>query len=172
MLETPLQLLPLGETGVDTLGRLFDEREEPAGGRLPIPSPSQPVADWKAQEASRPRQRLFVVADVSHIPHLAVGTVALERIGGAAAEISYWIHPKFRRRGFGLGALSAVLDLGRRELGLRLFTAWVAEDNQASRGLLERAGFRARPGTEVQGAGAGALRRYQWGIASSSVSIR
>lgn len=72
------------------------------------------------------------------------GSIGLWRIDRAndLAEIGYTLLPAYWGRGFARRALAAVLDFGFNVLGLHRVEANINPDNQASRRLLERAGFR------------------------------
>jgi [ribosomal protein S5]-alanine N-acetyltransferase len=58
------------------------------------------------------------------------------------AELAYWLGSRFRKRGYATEACRAVLDYGFAELGLNKITVAHAMENQASRELIERLGFR------------------------------
>lgn len=59
-----------------------------------------------------------------------------------AMELGYNISPEYRRQGFAFEALSAVIQLLQRELKLDLLLAGVMGDNDPSRNLLLKLGFR------------------------------
>lgn len=72
------------------------------------------------------------------------GSIGLWRIDRAndLAELGYTLMPDFWGRGYARRALGAVLDYGFGVLGLHRIEANINPDNEASRRLLERAGFR------------------------------
>lgn len=57
-------------------------------------------------------------------------------------ELSYLIHRDFRRQGYGLEAMRAILAFGREDLEITDFTALIAEENLASAAFAERLGLR------------------------------
>lgn len=70
-----------------------------------------------------------------------VGGCELRLVGGAAAEISYWIYPPYRGRGFARRALKLVLEWSKRERGINRFVLRIERDNIASRRLAASIGF-------------------------------
>ncbi len=58
-----------------------------------------------------------------------------------AMEIGYSIHPAYQRQGYAYEALSALLTLLQKELGLELVTAGTLPDNIPSIRLLQKLGF-------------------------------
>lgn len=72
------------------------------------------------------------------------GSIGLWRIDRAndLAELGYTLMPAYWGRGFARRALGAVLDYGFGVLGLHRIEANINPENEASRRLLERAGFR------------------------------
>jgi RimJ/RimL family protein N-acetyltransferase len=60
-----------------------------------------------------------------------------------AAEIMVMMaDPVFRRKGYALEAVVAMLEYGRRALGLRRFVAKITDTNEASIALFRKLGFR------------------------------
>ena len=73
-----------------------------------------------------------------------IGTVNLfsdESRAVDAMEIGYSIAKKHQRKGYGFEALSAVLDLLQKQLGLEMVTAGILPENSASEQLLTKLGF-------------------------------
>ncbi|MDO5550537.1 MAG: GNAT family N-acetyltransferase [Lachnospiraceae bacterium] len=62
----------------------------------------------------------------------------------AAAEIGYWIHPSFRRRGYGQEAVQAILQYVEETLAdsIHSIYAKIRKGNLPSRKLVQRLGFR------------------------------
>ena len=58
-----------------------------------------------------------------------------------AMEIGYSIAKKHQRKGYGFEALSAVLDLLQKQLGLEMVTAGILPENSVSQQLLTKLGF-------------------------------
>lgn len=73
-----------------------------------------------------------------------VGTIGLWRIdrGNDLGELGYTLLPEFWGRGYARRALQAVLDHGFGVIGLHRIEANINPDNDRSRRLLERLGFR------------------------------
>ena len=58
------------------------------------------------------------------------------------ADVGYSFLPQFWRRGFAAESVAAVVEHGRRALGMRTIIAIVSPHNTASSALLEKLGFR------------------------------
>jgi len=74
-----------------------------------------------------------------------MGALTLDnvRFGPAkAGTVGYWIGPDFARQGYMLEALTRVIDFAFTELDLSRIEAACLPENEASRGVLERAGFK------------------------------
>ena len=73
-----------------------------------------------------------------------IGAITLDNIRrgpSQSAQVGYWIGPAFARRGYMLEALTAVVGHAFETLDLSRIEAACLQENAASRGLLERAGF-------------------------------
>lgn len=57
-------------------------------------------------------------------------------------EIGYSVDPEFRRRGYAIEAVRAMLDWASKRYGVGRFLASVAPDNEPSLGLIRQLGFR------------------------------
>ncbi|MBD0318995.1 MAG: GNAT family N-acetyltransferase [Gemmatimonadetes bacterium] len=73
----------------------------------------------------------------------------LRREQFADADVGYSFLPEFWRRGYAAEAVAAVVEHGRRTLGLRTIIAIVAPHNTASSALLEKLGFRYEERVEL-----------------------
>jgi len=74
-----------------------------------------------------------------------MGALTLDnvRFGPAkAGTVGYWIGPDFARQGYMQEALAMVLDFAFQELDLSRIEAACLPENKASRGVLEKAGFK------------------------------
>lgn len=74
-----------------------------------------------------------------------IGALTLDnvRFGPAkAATVGYWISPDFARQGYMSEALESVVDFAFTELDLSRIEAACLPENTASRGVLEKAGFK------------------------------
>lgn len=70
--------------------------------------------------------------------------IAPEDLGGAAhvLDVGYWTHPDQQGRGYMTEALGAVVDLAFGTMGADAIVAFHTLWNEASRKVLEKAGFR------------------------------
>lgn len=57
------------------------------------------------------------------------------------ADLGFAFLPQFERRGFGIESAKAVMEYGRKTLGLKRVLAITSQDNNASGKLLEKLGF-------------------------------
>lgn len=57
-------------------------------------------------------------------------------------EIGYSIHPRYRRLGYGIEAIKAVLDYSFEHTPIKMVTASVFEGNEKSMKMLEKLGFK------------------------------
>lgn len=99
-----------------------------------------------------------------------IGGCELRMRSPVLANVSYWIFPQFRRRGYALRALSLICEAARAVHGLERIEARVAPDNSESRRLLEKAGF-AEVGTVEETAWTGKMSTmllYVMAVAGSS----
>jgi ribosomal-protein-alanine N-acetyltransferase len=74
-----------------------------------------------------------------------MGAITLDNIRRGPAQsatVGYWIGPEFARQGFMAEALAAVVNHAFGALDLSRIEAACLPENLASRGLLERAGFK------------------------------
>ncbi len=73
-----------------------------------------------------------------------VGNVSFHRIHKEhhRAEIGYALLPEYHRRGFMDEAVKALIDFGFIKLGLHSIEAFIYPVNQASKGILEKNGFK------------------------------
>lgn len=76
----------------------------------------------------------------------AIGVTGLSNIDRASktamASLCVLGDKRYAGQGYGARALSRILDLGFKELGLEAINAWVVEHNTASRRMAERVNFR------------------------------
>lgn len=76
--------------------------------------------------------------------HEMVGGISLSNIRRGVAQmgtVGYWLGEAYARQGYMLAATQAVTAFGMGRLGLHRLEAACLPENEASRGLLERAGF-------------------------------
>jgi ribosomal-protein-alanine N-acetyltransferase len=96
---------------------------------------------WRSREEGR-ALALFLVrrSDLR-----LMGAITLDNIRRGPAQsatVGYWIGPEFARQGFMAEALAAVVNHAFGALDLSRIEAACLPENLASRGLLERAGFK------------------------------
>lgn len=78
-----------------------------------------------------------------------IGGCELRMRSPGAANLSYWIFPAFRRRGFASRAVNLLAAAAERIPGLSRLELRIAPDNQASLRLARKAGF-ALAGSETE----------------------
>ena len=94
--------------------------------------------EWAAESAYG-----FFIFDRASDDLLGGITIANVRRGVIqSASVGYWIGEPFQRQGFMFESLQLCLDFSFRTLELHRVEAACLLDNQASRGLLEKSGFR------------------------------
>ena len=77
-------------------------------------------------------------------PEQIIGTISLHHISRgyfSSCEVGYKFSSAFHHQGYAREALSCVVEIVFRELGLNKVEAWVLPDNMPSIRLLERVGF-------------------------------
>ncbi len=80
-----------------------------------------------------------------HGDNALVGGVTLSNVRRGVAQMAslgYWVGERYARRGHTLAAVSSVSGLAFRRLGLHRLEAACLPTNEASRGVLAKAGFR------------------------------
>lgn len=92
---------------------------------------------WFTKALKNQNLRMYIIE--SH--GKTVGTVRIERTLGDKAILSYALLPAYRGMSIGATAVERVVTEECTRLGFKAVRAWVREDNQASRRLLERLGF-------------------------------
>jgi RimJ/RimL family protein N-acetyltransferase len=141
----------------DDLDRMHEGATDPVTaywlGRIPDPYPRAMAADFLVHRSggmAAGTDLHWMLADPS--TDLLLGTVSLMHLAAGMAEVGYWSHPEARGRGVMTEAVAmacrhAFIAPEDGGLGLHRVYATVAVDNAASRGVLERVGFRLT-GTE------------------------
>lgn len=81
----------------------------------------------------------------------------LKRTQFADADVGYALFPEFWRRGFAEESVSAVIDYGRRKLGMNRIIAIVAPHNSPSTMLLQKLGFIFEERTLIEPSGSEVL---------------
>ncbi|HYM67005.1 MAG TPA: GNAT family N-acetyltransferase [Patescibacteria group bacterium] len=84
----------------------------------------------------------FHFALVDKATRLVLGIVGLNREQSRQAELHYWIRTDHAGKGLTTEAAGAVVSWARQALGLKRITLWAGRDNQASRRVAEKLGFK------------------------------
>jgi RimJ/RimL family protein N-acetyltransferase len=141
----------------DDLDRMHEGATDPVTsywlGRIPDPYTREMAADFlmhRSEGMAAGTDLHWMLADPG--TDLLLGTVSLMHVAEGMTEVGYWAHPAARGRGLMTEAVRmacrhAVIDVEDGGLGLHRVYATVAEDNLASRRVLQAAGFR-QCGTE------------------------
>jgi RimJ/RimL family protein N-acetyltransferase len=129
----------------DADAHLAGEDEEQARRFGRDPAASTPVGvrrairRWQRQWSSGGARRAFAIRD-GHTGALAGGCEV--RVGeDDLAEMSYWVFPPFRGRGFARRAIGLACEWAFAELRVERMEIYVEPDNAASRSAALRAGF-------------------------------
>jgi ribosomal-protein-alanine N-acetyltransferase len=96
---------------------------------------------WRSREEGR-ALALFLIRRTDL---RLIGAITLDKIRRGPAQsatVGYWIGPEFARQGFMAEALAAAVGHAFGALDLSRIEAACLPENVASRGLLERAGFK------------------------------
>jgi RimJ/RimL family protein N-acetyltransferase len=108
--------------------------------RLPWPYSEADARDFLAAQAEAHAPHMLIFARTAGKPRL-VGGIGLD-VNGCAAELGYWISPRYWGLGFATEAARAVIDMARTALPCRKLTAHHYVDNPASGNVLRKLGFR------------------------------
>ncbi|MBV7410620.1 GNAT family N-acetyltransferase [Maritimibacter sp. DP1N21-5] len=85
------------------------------------------------------------LAIIRRLDNVLLGAITLDNIRRGPAQsatVGYWIGEPYARHGYMREALSAVVDYAFRELDLSRIEAGCLPENAASRGVLEKCGFK------------------------------
>ena len=97
------------------------------------------IEKWQLEWASDASTRTFAIRDVQ--THSLAGGCQVRLRHGAIAEMSYWVFPPFRGRGFAARAVSLACQWAFTALGVERMELYIEPDNAASRRAAVRAGF-------------------------------
>jgi RimJ/RimL family protein N-acetyltransferase len=100
-----------------------------------------------------------IVYAVRTLSNDLVGGCEIRRLTPGSANVSYWIYPAFRGRGYAARALRLLSGAAREVAGLERLEAHVDSDNLTSRRLAEAAGFREEGLVEDETEAGGTLTR-------------
>jgi ribosomal-protein-alanine N-acetyltransferase len=99
------------------------------------------LADDVARGRTRPRTEYYMGA-IARDTGVMVGFARLALLGHRAAEVGYAIRRDHWGRGFATEATGVLVDFGFGELALHRVQGACGPDNEASRRVMERLGFR------------------------------
>ena len=129
------------EDAVDCFAFLSDEQSAYMDCCKAFTAMDEEYAKRMALFDEREGQYMIVLKETGNV----IGTVnVFEDTSRAveAMEIGYSVAPAYKRRGYAYEALSALVTLLQKELGLELITAGTLPENTSSIGLLNKLGFR------------------------------
>lgn len=136
-------LRPLRAADAPALHRLINDWDVAKNlSRVPFPYPRDMADEW-----IETTHRLLAEGRAFHLAIERDGTL-LGGIGltldpdGATAELGYWVGRPYWRQGAAVAAATRLSRWALANLGIRAVTAAALLDNDASRGVLARAGFR------------------------------
>ena len=111
----------------------------PANFKPSLRHSEEVIARWEAERLARKR---FPYAVRSAATSELLGGVELLPLGNNLANLSYWTHPRHRRRGVASRAVCLVCQLAFRDFGFRSLRVLVDSDNFASLRVALENGFR------------------------------
>lgn len=97
------------------------------------------IEDWRRQWETGGHTRTFAVRKAS--TGLLVGGCQVRLKSSNLAQMSYWIFPLHRRRGFAARALRLGAAFAIEEMGVDRVELEIEPNNEASQGVARRAGF-------------------------------
>jgi RimJ/RimL family protein N-acetyltransferase len=99
----------------------------------------QAIEKWQGDWLFSGPKRAFAMREAK--TGSLVGGCELSLRDDGTAEMSYWVFPPFRRRGFAARAISLACEWAFDELGVERIDLYIEPDNAASRAAAARAGF-------------------------------
>lgn len=109
--------------------------------RVPWPYASADAEAFLAVPRGAADPRFVILSHDAAYPQL-IGGIGLNVLAGGVAELGYWLTPESWGRGFATEAARAVIDMARYALPLRRLQARHHVNNDASRRVLDKLGFR------------------------------
>lgn len=83
----------------------------------------------------------YAIVDTETDQSVGMRQVNLTQVAFGRVTVGAWVAPSFRRKGYSLRSLNAVVDWLRTEKSVFRVDAFVHESNEASYRVLEKAGF-------------------------------
>jgi RimJ/RimL family protein N-acetyltransferase len=139
-----IRLEPLSRSHLDEMESLSRDPEVARHTYVNEPSTADDAVVWVAryiqgwQDASCAGFAVVDASDGSFLGFCALVTIDAE---GMEAEIGYITAPAARGRGIATRALLLISDWALTGIGLKRLELRIADDNPASRGVAERAGY-------------------------------
>jgi NAD kinase len=134
---------PFVESDVSSLQRNINVREVArAVSHIPFPYTLEHAKAWVAQTENVVNEQSRRVDFVIDVDGEVAGSVAFINVDRHKAQMSYWLNPKYQRRGIMQEAVRLLVAFGFEGLGLIRIYAYVYERNFRSKRVLERAGFK------------------------------
>lgn len=148
-----LSLRPFTDEDVDAIFPIVSQRDFPRNMSWAAHASREVTADWVkslgAGLAANTSVTWAIVPARGELAGKAAGCVGLETIRwhiGALrvdrAELGYWLAPALWNQGHMTEAANAVVRFAFEAIGLHKLTTRCFEDNQASRRVIEKVGFR------------------------------
>lgn len=97
------------------------------------------IEKWRADWAAVGPTRTFAIRDLR--TGVLAGGCQVRLRADQVTEMSYWIFPAHRGKGYATRAIVLTSDWVFGELGVERLELYVESDNEASRGAARRAGF-------------------------------
>jgi RimJ/RimL family protein N-acetyltransferase len=119
----------------DEMRRRFDW---PLMRRVTLEHVRRVMAQWISARAAGGPMFVYAIRDGSG---LMMGGCELRRLGGGSLNVSWWLFPDFRGRGYATRALALLCVAARGIDGALRLEASIDPANQASRRLAERLAF-------------------------------
>ena len=127
-------------------GRLAALVREEAGSLTGVPRPAHAceVQQWLSQVEDERRRELACTFSIALEGVGLVGIIKIGALTGSAhpPQLSYWVAPSYRCRGIATAAGRVTMLHAREVLGLGTLWSFAYDDNEASRKVLRRIGFR------------------------------
>lgn len=139
-----IKLVNITEKHKQSLIRILNQREvEQWLAGPPFPYTEKDADEFIAnckKESNPPEYRFAIELDGVHI-----GGIGLHSSLDNNAWIGYYLDKDYWRKGYGSQALSRILELGFKELNLKMIYAYTFEGNISSQKLLLKHGFNELP---------------------------
>lgn len=99
------------------------------------------IHDWQMQWELGGSRRSFAIRDAGTRRLVGGCVLDLRTDDGAIAELSYWVFPPYRRRGYATRSVALVCRYGFDTLGIARVELHITPTNDASQRVATKAGF-------------------------------